>query len=68
MNRTTMSRRFTALQKRAGAAHHRLYDLRHTTATQLRARGVAPRVVMETLGHSSYALTMQTWPVTGHPP
>jgi integrase len=42
-------------------AHHRLYDCRHTAASFLLAQGVAPRVVMEVLGHSSFALTMDTY-------
>lgn len=42
-------------------AHHRLYDCRHTAATFLLAQGVAPRVGMEVLGHSSFALTMDTY-------
>ena len=41
--------------------HHRLYDCRHTAASFLLAQGVAPRVVMEVLGHSSFALTMDTY-------
>jgi site-specific recombinase XerD len=42
-------------------AHHRLYDCRHTAASFLLAQGVAPRVVMEVLGRSSFALTMDTY-------
>jgi site-specific recombinase XerD len=30
-------------------------------ATLLLAQGVAPRVVMETLGHSTFAVTMDTY-------
>jgi integrase len=56
-----MSRRFTRLQRVAGVGHHRLYDCRHTAASFLLAQGVSPRVVMEVLGHSSFALTMDTY-------
>jgi hypothetical protein len=42
-------------------AHHRLYDCRHTAASFLLAQGVAPRVATEVLGHSSLALTMDTY-------
>jgi integrase len=61
LGRTEVSRRFGLLQKRAGVGHHRLYDCRHTAASLLLAQGVAPRVVMEVLGHSSYTLTMDTY-------
>ena len=61
LNRTEVSRRFRLLQERAGVAHHRLYDCRHTAASLLLAQGVSPRVVMEVLGHSSFALTMDTY-------
>ncbi len=61
LNRTEMSRQFTGLLAAAGVPHRRLYDCRHTAATLLLAQGVPPRVVMETLGHSSYALTMDTY-------
>lgn len=61
LSRTDVSRRFGRLLEGAGLPHRRLYDCRHTAASLLLAQGVAPRVVMETLGHSSYALTMDTY-------
>jgi integrase len=61
LDRTEVSRHFSKLQEQAGVAHHRLYDCRHTAASFLLAQGVAPRVVMEVLGHSSFALTMDTY-------
>jgi integrase len=61
LSRTEVSRQFGKLQETAGVAHHRLYDSRHTAASLLLAQGVAPRVVMEVLGHSSFALTMDTY-------
>lgn len=39
----------------------RFHDLRHTCATLLLVQGVAPRTVMETLGHSQISLTMDTY-------
>jgi len=39
----------------------RLHDLRHSCATLLLAQGISPRVVMEVLGHSQIALTMNTY-------
>jgi hypothetical protein len=38
-----------------------VHDLRHTAASLLVAKGVPPRVVMEILGHSQLALTMNTY-------
>jgi len=61
LHRSEVSRQFGVLQEKAGVAHRRLYDCRHTAASLLLAQGVSPRVVMETLGHSSYALTMDTY-------
>ena len=37
------------------------YDLRHTAASHLLARGVHPKVVQERLGHSTIALTLDTY-------
>jgi integrase len=56
-----VSRQFGLLQEQAGVAQRRLYDCRHTAASLLLAQGVSPRVVMETLGHSSFAPTMDTY-------
>ena len=39
----------------------RFHDLRHTCATLLLARGVSARVVMDILGHSQIAVTMNTY-------
>lgn len=39
----------------------RFHDLRHSAATLLLAQGVHPRVVMDLLGHSSIAVTLDTY-------
>jgi integrase len=39
----------------------RFHDLRHTAASLLLVQGVAPRTIMETLGHSQFSLTMDTY-------
>lgn len=49
-----------ALQ-RAGMRRIRFHDLRHSCATLLLVQGVSPRVVMEVLGHSEIALTMNAY-------
>lgn len=44
----------------AGFAGARFHDLRHSCASMLLAQGVPARVVMETLGHSSIQMTLNT--------
>jgi integrase len=39
----------------------RLYDLRHTCATLLLAKGINPKIVSERLGHASIVLTLDTY-------
>ena len=39
----------------------RLHDLRHSCASFLLSQGASPRVVMEILGHSGIAITMNTY-------
>lgn len=57
----SVTRRFQALLAAASLPRQRFHDLRHACATLLLAQGVHPRVVMETLGHSQIALTMNTY-------
>ncbi|MFB7825818.1 tyrosine-type recombinase/integrase [Streptomyces hydrogenans] len=54
-------RSFTRVAKNAGLRVVRLHDARHGTATLLTAAGVPPRVVMEILGHSQIAVTMNVY-------
>ncbi len=56
-----VNRSFETLCERAGVRRIRLHDLRHTCASLLLAQGVAPRVVMETLGHSQIAVTLNIY-------
>jgi integrase len=56
-----LNRFFVALLQAAKLRHIRLHDLRHTCATLLLAQGVPARVVMEMLGHSAIAVTMNTY-------
>ena len=44
-----------------GLPRFRFHVLRHTAATVMLARGVAPRVVMEALGHSTITITMNVY-------
>jgi integrase len=54
-------RQFRALLARGDLPAVRLHDLRHTAASLLLAQQVPARVVMEILGHSQIALTMNTY-------
>lgn len=54
-------RSFERVLERAGLPSMRFHDLRHSCATLLLVQGVAPRVVMEILGHSQISLTMDTY-------
>ena len=58
LENATALRQFQRLVKDAGMPQMRLYDLRHSCATLLLTKGIHPRVVMEMLGHSTIAMTM----------
>jgi integrase len=50
------------LLRRAGLPNStRFHDLRHTCATLLLTKGVHPKIVSEMLGHSSIAITLDTY-------
>jgi integrase len=59
--RDLTSRRFKPLLERARLPHFRFHDLRHTCATLLLTQNVNPKVVSEMLGHSSIAITLDTY-------
>ncbi|MQY16552.1 Tyrosine recombinase XerC [Streptomyces sp. RB5] len=54
-------RSFTRVAAGAGVRVIRLHDARHGCATLLTAAGVAPRVIMEMLGHSQISITMDVY-------
>ena len=54
-------KRFYKILAGAGLRRQRFHDLRHACASLLLAQNVHPRVVMETLGHSTISLTMNTY-------
>jgi integrase len=58
---TVVSHHFHRVLDRAGLAQRRFHDLRHSCATLLLVQGVSARVVMDVLGHSQIALTMNTY-------
>ncbi|MFJ9819960.1 tyrosine-type recombinase/integrase [Streptomyces sp. NPDC101151] len=54
-------RSFTRVAADAEMRVVRLHDARHGCATLLTAAGVAPRVIMEILGHSQISITMDVY-------
>src|SRR5829696_5182246 len=54
-------RSFKPLLKRAELPQIRFHDLRHTCATLLLTRNVNPKIVSEMLGHSTIAITLDTY-------
>jgi integrase len=61
INGTVVSHHFHEVLERAGLPQRRFHDLRHSCATLLLVQGVSPRVVMDVLGHSQIAMTMNTY-------
>ena len=57
----TVTARFQDLAATAGLPPVRLHDLRHGAASLMLAAGVPMKVVQETLGHSSSAITADTY-------
>ena len=47
--------------RRAGLPRFRIHDLRHTAATHLLTKHVHPKIVQELLGHSTIAITLDTY-------
>ena len=54
-------RSFKAILVKTGLPDKRFHDLRHSAGSFLIAQHVHPRVVMEILGHSQIAVTMNTY-------
>jgi integrase len=56
-----VTKRYKRILKEAGLRDQRFHDLRHCCGTLLVAQGVHPRAVMEILGHSQIAVTMDLY-------
>jgi integrase len=54
-------RHFHPILEDAGLPQVRLHDLRHTAATLLLQAGEHPKIVQEMLGHSTIAMTLDTY-------
>jgi integrase len=59
--RSVTAMKFKPLLKRAGLPEICFHDLRHTCATLLLTRNVNPKIVSEMLGHSTIAITLDTY-------
>jgi integrase len=57
----SVTKGFSKLMKSLGMPGIRLHDLRHTHATIMLSQGVHPKIVSERLGHSSVAITLDTY-------
>ncbi|MCZ6545661.1 MAG: tyrosine-type recombinase/integrase, partial [Chloroflexi bacterium] len=56
-----VARRLDRLLAEANLPHHTFHELRHSCASLLLALGVQPRVVMQTLGHTQIATSMEIY-------
>jgi integrase len=57
----SLNRMLTVLCRNANVRRVRVHDLRHTCASLLLAQGVDARTIMETLGHSTITMTLDTY-------
>ena len=57
----TVSRAWSILANRAGIKIIRFHDARHTHASLMLKQGIHPKVVQERLGHSTIAITLDTY-------
>jgi integrase len=58
---TTLRRAYEAVLLRAGVPRVRFHDLRHSAASLLFSLGVEPKTISEMLGHSTTAVTLETY-------
>jgi len=58
---SVLTRAFSKLVKKAGLTKTRLHDLRYFHATLMLQQGTNPKIAQERLGHSSFAITMDTY-------
>ena len=58
---TYRRRHFARVCERAKIGHRRIYDLRHTYASQLLTCGVQPAFISQQLGHANTQITLDTY-------
>ncbi|MDP6403290.1 MAG: tyrosine-type recombinase/integrase, partial [SAR202 cluster bacterium] len=56
-----VSHAFTRIAHHAGLRGVRLHDLRHAHASVMLRQGIHPKIVQERLGHSTIAITLDTY-------
>lgn len=61
VNPRQLSKDFLSLIRRNKLLRVRFHDLRHSHASQLLRQGIHPKIVSERLGHSSVAITLDTY-------
>ncbi len=61
MRQNTISKRFNQYCKAAGIEGVTFHSLRHTHATELVKAGIHFKIIQSRLGHSSFAITMDTY-------
>ena len=57
----SVSRVFLNVGRSVGINGVRFHDLRHTHATRMLPEGIHPKIVSQRLGHSSVAITLDTY-------
>ena len=57
----SVTRAWVRMMDKLGLKGVRLHDLRHSHASQLLKQGIHPKIVQERLGHSSIAVTLDTY-------
>ncbi len=57
----TITRAWSDLAKKCGISASRLHDARHSHASIMLKAGIHPRIVQERLGHSTIAITLDTY-------
>ena len=57
----TITRAWSMLATKAKVKVIRLHDARHTHASLMLKQGIHPKIVQERLGHSSIAITLDTY-------
>jgi integrase len=61
LNSSVLSHNFMRIAAKAGIKNASFHTLRHTYASLMLMAGVSPKVISESLGHSSVAFTMDTY-------
>jgi len=57
----SITKAFTRIARLSGLHGVRFHDLRHTHATLMLQQGIHPKIISERFGHSSVAITLDTY-------